>query len=742
MCSVTKSLLTNGVEFDAEGVVIAPSIECSHYGRLRLLNENIDNIRRCYHLYQTIPPENFEIPEERAIYALSVGLEDYVRANIIRKRLATARDICPACKRVRRMKQDLREDQGSVQEEDDGSIQEEAEDEDCHLHSDSENSQVDCLEGQSNNYDLTVLPTYLTRHKKKKKLMEGTRKRVPAKFKAPTTKGGKAMKLKPQRFQMLPRNKRKDFDDYFGGPTLEDMMELQRPGGLEAYPNSWDVAPTIRSPWELFKNYGYTLEPEFALMFNQQDPLHAEEHLLPIGEPDSPAVSDDEDEVSGCEVMGMGEMLACAPAEGSLESMNMFVQGFMPYGQTMIKLDPTRDLYPLRQDEHYLSLDIDSVIWVTYYPKILTELSIHVLPYSGAHPPIWKSNHAYMEVLMPQSEEDQDSGGRREWFSNRKSLSAIPHIHFGKLGHGSTSFNISVMFPRMMHKNPISGRSATLIPFEVQSLWFTDILYPAILAGENPSTVSYKDYTLSEWRWKASVNERFTGKDKLVVVQGRHLPKLAQVMRDIVDSDPEEYGRYGSFAFVYECRGIKSSTNIVLELGGDPYAELCRKFPHCDWEYMQKRKNGQLLMDLGMGFHPNPEDKTPLVFLWDLKKVNASYDAAGMNAGKQHHAGMMGQYGGRQAEMEQKRLAIVQFCFRSTYSLNYQPFRRSQAGEINLCEDIDAYEVNSTYRNSLDSHIKMMQGSLRKSFGAREEMRGSGTAICQVMEDAEALVSG
>ena len=179
----------------------------------------------------------------------------------------------------------------------------------------------------------------------------------------------------------------------------------------------------------------------------------------------------------------------------------------------------------------------------------------------------------------------------------------------------------------------------------------------------------------------------------------------------------------------------------MLELGGDPYAELCQKFPDCDWEYMQKRENGQLLMDLGMGFHPNPEDKTPLVYLWDMKKVNASYNATGMNAGKQHCAGMMGRYGGRQAEMEQKRLAIVQFCFRSTYSLNYQPFRRSQAGEINLCEDIDAYEVNSTYRHNLDSHIKMMQGSLHKSFGAREEMRGSGTAICQVMQDAGALVS-
>jgi hypothetical protein len=112
-----------------------------------------------------------------------------------------------------------------------------------------------------------------------------------------------------------------------------------------------------------------------------------------------------------------------------------------------------------------------------------------------------------------------------------------------------------------------------------------------------------------------------------------------------------------------------------------------------------------------------------------------------MNAGKIHHAGMMGRYGGRQAEMEQKRQAIVQLCFRSTYSLNYQPFRRSQAGEINMCEDIDAYEVNSTYRSNLESHMMMMRGSLRKSFGAREEMRGSGTAIRQVMQDAAALVS-
>jgi hypothetical protein len=588
-----------------------------------------------------------------------------------------------------------------------------------------------------------VVPSYLKRNEKMKKLMAGARRRVPVNIRAPTTKRGKALPLKPQRFQMLPRNKRRDFDDYFGGPTLEDMMELQRPGGLEAYPNGWDVAPTIRSPWELFKNYGYTLEPEFALMFNQQEPLMAREHLLPVGGLEE--AEDEEPEYHNnavWEELGMEEMLAYAGAEGSVDSMNMFVRGLMPDGHTLIKFDPSRDAYPLTSDEYLQSLDIDSVICTTYKLRILTMISVHVLPYTGARPPIWKSNHAYAELLMPQSETDKDSGGRTEWFSNRKSLSAIPHIHFAKVGHGSGSFNIFVMFPRMMHKNPITGKSATLVPFEIQSLWFTDILYPAILAGENPSTVSYKDYTLAEWRWKASVNNRFTGKDKLVVVQGNYLEKMQKAMRDIVASDLDEYDRYGSFFFVLESRGIKDSTNILVGKGGDPHAELCRKFPDCDWEYMEKRENGQLLLDLGMGFHPVPEDKTPLVFLWKLAEVNQSYDSAGMNVGKVHHAGMMGGYGGRQSEMEQKRSAIVQLCFRSRYSLNYQPFRHSQAGEINVCEDIDAYEVNSTYRNSLESHMMMMRGSLRKSFGAREEIRGSGTSIRQVMEDAADLVSG
>jgi hypothetical protein len=46
-------------------------------------------------------------------------------------------------------------------------------------------------------------------------------------------------------------------------------------------------------------------------------------------------------------------------------------------------------------------------------------------------------------------------------------------------------------------------------------------------------------------------------------------------MQHIINSDLEEYGKYSSFTFVYKCHEIKNSANIVLDLGGDPYVELC-----------------------------------------------------------------------------------------------------------------------------------------------------------------------
>ena len=146
-------------------------------------------------------------------------------------------------------------------------------------------------------------------------------------------------------------------------------------------------------------------------------------------------------------------------------------------------------------------------------------------------------------------------------------------------------------------------------------------------------------------------------------------------------------------------------------------------------------------MDLGLGFHPVGEDDKQLVCLWDLKKLEDSYAAAGMCKGTVHHTNTMGDYGGRQAEMGQVRASLMQICFRSTYGLHYELVRWVWGGEISFCDDADVYNTNTTFMKSCGDYIKMLNGGRTKSYGARDEIRGSGMAICQVLKELPAIVS-
>jgi hypothetical protein len=295
----------------------------------------------------------------------------------------------------------------------------------------------------------------------------------------------------------------------------------------------------------------------------------------------------------------------------------------------------------------------------------------------------------------------------------------------------------------MKHKDPVTGRTATLIPWEVQNLFLAEVLlYPAILARENPSTMPYKNYTLDEWKWKAANHARFSGANRTVVLTAEQFHAMQRAMIDIIVSDPDDLGIFGSHYLVIEAKGIKLHTNCVIgENDLNPYEVLCQKVPYLDFEHYKKRENGQMVMDLGFGFHLTGVDDTPLVCLWDLAKVAQSYGAAGMQKGTIHHTNTMAGYGGRQSEMTQVRSFLVQICFRSTYGLHYEPVRRVRGGEISFCEDIDAYDTNAAFMKSCEDYIKMLNGGRSKSFGARDEVRGSGAAICEVLESLPSIVS-
>ena len=155
---MTKRLLSNGVELDQRGNPEVPTIECAHYTRLHVLNENICNLQRCHHLYQTMSTNWEAEPEQIVLYALSIGLDGYVQGDRIRNRLAMVRDRCTACKRVRQLRQAEQEDQGSEER----MQEDESEEERMEASKDDEDSHGEGMEGPRDDGGLSALPVYLT----------------------------------------------------------------------------------------------------------------------------------------------------------------------------------------------------------------------------------------------------------------------------------------------------------------------------------------------------------------------------------------------------------------------------------------------------------------------------------------------------------------------------------------------------------------------------------------------------
>jgi hypothetical protein len=117
------------------------------------------------------------------------------------------------------------------------------------------------------------------------------------------------------------------------------MQMFESLAGLESQPLDWFSKPTNRSPWELFRDWGYHIEPEFALMFASSTPQKVIEHLLPQPQPH---LKEDELTHEDVCVMGMEEMLDEAGNEGNTGSMEIFIKGTTFDGR-LVKFDPTRD---------------------------------------------------------------------------------------------------------------------------------------------------------------------------------------------------------------------------------------------------------------------------------------------------------------------------------------------------------------------------------------------------------------
>ena len=311
----------------------------------------------------------------------------------------------------------------------------------------------------------------------------------------------------------------RDFDEYEGGPALEDLA-LFHDTKFQLQPSFLYICKQIMlapASSSLFKDYGYRLFPQFAQAFNLTEPILVKQHLCPVGLTKPPKSitgnismaskgrNGKNIKVNDLMVVGAEELLTIADAEGD----SILLSGRSIEGQ-YVCLDLLRDM--VSPEELAFSCDIDSLIWTTKWPQFKMPVDIYSIPIIRDKAPIWKNNHVQVELVYPQSEQDIHSGTRTEWLTNSHSLSTLPHLLFGAL-QGSSVVDLLLFFPRMMHRNPHNGYMANRIPKGIQDYFWDKVLLPALSSVIAPTRSVYLPLDRSHSSFKLG--------------SGRHSPKYS-----------------------------------------------------------------------------------------------------------------------------------------------------------------------------------------------------------------------
>ncbi|KAF8429402.1 hypothetical protein L210DRAFT_3418840 [Boletus edulis BED1] len=533
------------------------------------------------------------------------------------------------------------------------------------------------------------------------------------------------------------------YDDYDDGPTLE---MLQRPDiySILTHPFSNMV---LAPAWIMWRDHGYRILTNSFQMFYLAPPIAIMDHVMTIGKMAGQTNSDypERDQASlqmvtsQVEAMSVTEMLYYAGDsprinEWCTNGHNMFVRGRLPIfseEDKYVRINLEQDKIDVSEEDIEISIDIDSIIWTTRKLVCRNSIGVYLTPLYDGKPGIPKHNHVYVDILIPQSEADQLAlGCRKEWISKKFPLNAIPHAIIGQLssstGHG---LRVYIFFPRMIHHSPLTGRRMNMMSKDVLDPFWEEIFLPAIAEQAEESWAPYMSQTLEERRYK----------QKGASHGGRTLPLSNQAFLDVqyhmkrLISEEEDHSMYGSFFFAVEGKGIKLLTKDGQ--GGEyvsPEVALRHNLPCLNWDYMLDRRNGELLVDVGVSF--TPKTKEPLVGLWRLDMLEESYAAAGFNKGTLHHHCTLYRYGALQAEMSEDRALQTHIAFRNTYNLYYEAVRPNN-NIPSFAKDSDAYNLMPAYYKECFGTIKVLRGAKAKTYGVRDEYRVSGQAAQILLRD-------
>lgn len=404
-----------------------------------------------------------------------------------------------------------------------------------------------------------------------------------------------------------------------------------------------------------------------------------------------------------------------------------------------LALDLEKDAVDISPDEIEISVDIDSLIWVTSATHFkLNSFTLLLVPFGEPTTAFATNNFVYVNLVAPPANSYEVRNPATRSLENVR-LSRIPYVDFGHIGEGERRINFYIFFPRLIRKHEKNGRYVTMLPFPVKELWFDKVILPSCnqVFKKEPGFTEYISPNIAEIRNRTGDRKRhmpIIGKDRTM--------DLLKLMQQKILDDLDLLSCFGSFFIVADGRGMKLATKQCVHSNVSKrsldFKLIQEEFPQLDWDQMLDRRKGELYLDLGISYHALTEE--PLVGLWRLRMLRESFNTLGTKKGKVHHFNAFANLGGIKAEMKRSRKEELHIISRLSYCLPFELIRNPGRGEY-LCGDKDAIQRSEKFLQACKKWESLLYSGTTRSFGVRDEIRGLAGAILQLLPTVADQVS-
>ena len=545
------------------------------------------------------------------------------------------------------------------------------------------------------------------------------------------------------------------FDQYYAAPP----RQLRKPSTVGTYTFIGDGILQSEKSWSLWIDRGLRIIPSFYVAFSREDPAayrstqtpgatssssptlksspwtHSSDSLPeatmgPQLDVEHSTFQDAGTGIGDSVHLGLRGMLDEAGREaGTVHSQNAFLTGTTRSGDH-IKVSPQKDSIVVDPSSIVRKADIDSLIWVGRHVQFKDACNIYLMPVHRHSPPFSKSNHVSVRLLLPPTQAQWDNhqiGNEIKYFQ----LSQIPHMDFGHIGDGDARFNVVVCFPRMTFKPAGSRFMKTFIPHVIQEVWLTHCVIAALqdtFKADYPGTMEYIPSSVEEQKLKYGGDR----KTRTFPLSPAALSSLQQRLGEKVNANPSLLSRFGSFFFVIDSRGFKLLSK-QHKWSGEATREFQDMLPFLDLQYMMDRDNGELFLDMGISYHAEQPEVEPVVGLWKLPDLKEIYQRMGFRKPIQHHTNTLLSLGGMQAQTTKSHRHAKHILSRLSYNLVFQVVRSPGTKEYLTSVD-DAIKGNNKFVEGCDKWIQLFSKSFQQGYGVRDEVRGGGKAIFNMLD--------